>query len=82
MDKFALKLLKRSVTKFNFRFQHQSNYSKAMEQNISTLIEMVDSVSLRYKLASVLGLKKIIATLINDQCSYYLKDTNYGRTDS
>lgn len=52
-----------------------------MEQNISTLIEMVESVALRYKLASVLGLKKIIATLINDQCSYYLKDTNYGRMD-
>lgn len=52
-----------------------------MEQNISTLIEMIDSVSLRYKLASILGLKKIIANLINDQSAHYLKDTNYGRIE-
>lgn len=63
-------------------FQHQTNITKRMEQNISHLVEKVQTVTLRYKLASLLGLKRCIANLINDHSLYYLKDTNYGRNES
>lgn len=53
-----------------------------MEQNISNIVEMVESVTLRYKLASLLSDKRIIANLINDRSLFYLKDTNYGRNDN
>lgn len=53
-----------------------------MEQSLSTIVEMVESVTLRYKLASLLSDKRIIANLINDRSLYYLKDTNYGRSDN
>lgn len=52
-----------------------------MEQRVSHIVEMVESVTLRYKLASLLSDKRIIATLINDRSLYYLKDTNYGRCE-
>lgn len=53
-----------------------------MEQKISLIVDLVESVTLRYKLASLLSDKRIIANLINNSCIYYLKDTNYGRNDS
>lgn len=62
-------------------FQHQTNVTRSMERCIATLVEMVQTVTLRYKLASQLGLKRCIANLINDQSLYYLKDTNYGRNE-
>lgn len=62
--------------------QSQANASAKMEKAVSTIIEMVQSVTLRYKLASLLGDKRIIATLINGDCVYYLKDTNYGRNET
>lgn len=62
--------------------QCQQTATPAMERAISTIIEMVQSVTLRYKLASLLSDKRIIATLINGDCLYYLKDTNYGRNES
>lgn len=62
--------------------QTQSNATSPMEKAISTIIEMVQSVTLRYRLASLLSEKRIIATLINGDCSYYLKDTNYGRSET
>lgn len=49
------------------------------ESAITNIIQNVNSVILKYKLASFLGLKKIIADLINDQSLYYLKDADYGR---
>lgn len=49
------------------------------EQAVVNVIQNISSVILKYKLASLLGLKKIIADLINDQSLYYLKDTDYGR---
>lgn len=52
-----------------------------MEQHISNLVEMVDSVTVRYRLASLLGLKRLIAQLINENSLFYLKDTNYGRNE-
>lgn len=60
----------------------QPNASAKMEKAVSTIIEMVQSVTLRYKLASLLSDKRIIATLINGDCLYYLKDTNYGRNET
>lgn len=62
-------------------FQHQSQIKPAAEANMARLVEMVESVTLRYKLASLLGLKGCIAALINDHSLYYLKDTNYGRNE-
>ncbi|XP_031632932.1 spatacsin [Contarinia nasturtii] len=62
--------------------QTQSNATPKMEKAISTIIELVQSVTLRYKLASLLSDKRTIATLINGDCLYYLKDTNYGRNET
>lgn len=62
-------------------FQHQPRVTVAMETNLGRLVEMIESVTLRYKLASLLGLKRCIATMINDHSLYYLKDTNYGRNE-
>lgn len=62
--------------------QSQSSATPKMERAISIIIEMVQSVTLRYKLASLLSDKRIIATLINGDCLYYLKDTNYGRNET
>lgn len=55
--------------------------TKKMENSISNVILSVKSVTLKYKLASLLGLKRIVADLINEQSLFYLKDTNYGRND-
>lgn len=62
-------------------FQHHANITPEMEQNIAVLVEMVETVTTRYKLASLLGLKRCIANLLNDHSLYYLKDTNYGRKE-
>lgn len=62
--------------------QLQINVTPNMEKAMSTIIEMVQSVTLRYRLASLLSDKRIIATLINGDCLYYLKDTNYGRNET
>lgn len=62
-------------------FQHNANVTHEMEQRIAVLVEMVDVVTTRYKLASLLGLKRCIANLINDHSLFYLKDTNYGRKE-
>lgn len=61
------------------KFQHQTNVTQSMERCIAKLVDLVQTVTLRYKLASLLGLKRCIANLINDESLYYLKDTNYGR---
>lgn len=45
------------------------------------LVELIKSVVLKYKLASILGFKSIVMSLINDSSVYYLRDTNFGRTD-
>lgn len=63
-------------------YQMQQSATTKMEKAISTIIEMVQSVTLRYRLASLLGDKRAIATMINGDCLYYLKDTNYGRNES
>lgn len=61
--------------------QPQFSVTKKMEKAISTIVEMAHSVTLRYKLASLLSDKRIVANLINGECFYYLKDTNYGRSE-
>lgn len=64
-----------------YSFQIQTNVTVKMEQNISNLVELVESVTVRYRLASLLGLKRLVAQLINENSLYYLKDTNYGRSE-
>lgn len=61
--------------------QSQTTVTAKMEKAISTIVEMSQSITLRYKLASLLSDKRIIDKLINGDCLYYLKDTNYGRTE-
>ena len=53
-----------------------------MESNLEVLVKMVQSVTARYKLASLLSFKNIITTMLNDESLNYLKDTNYGRNDT
>lgn len=62
-------------------FQSQTNVTTKMERAISTIVESSQSVILRYRLASLLSDKRIIAKLINGDCLYYLKDSNYGRSE-
>ncbi|XP_050076424.1 uncharacterized protein LOC126563760 [Anopheles maculipalpis] len=62
-------------------FQLEPNLTPRMEQAIGTFIDRIQSVTLKYRLSSLLGLKKTIHGLINGGAVYYLKDTNYGKND-
>nr|XP_040231978.2 spatacsin [Anopheles coluzzii] len=62
-------------------FQLEPSLTPRMEQAIGTFIDRIHSVTLKYRLASLLGLKKTIHGLINGGAVYYLKDTNYGKND-
>lgn len=48
---------------------------------MSNIIEMVQNITQRYKLASLFSSKKIVENLINSEALHYLKDTHYGRID-
>lgn len=69
------------LVKTYLQYQLSNAITSKIEKSISTVIEMVQSVTLRYKLASLVGDKRIIASLINGDCLYYLKDTDYGRNE-
>lgn len=60
-------------------FQAQANVTPKMEKAISGIVESSRCVILRYRLASLLSDKRIIANLINEDCLYFLKDSSYGR---
>lgn len=51
------------------------------EMAMSNIIEMVQNITQRYKLASLFSGKKIVENLINSEALHYLKDTDYGRND-
>lgn len=60
----------------------QNNPSSAKhEESLAQLVELIRSVTLKYKLASILGLKEIVMSLINDSTVHYLRDTNFGRNE-
>ncbi|XP_017024750.1 spatacsin [Drosophila kikkawai] len=60
----------------------QSNATNAkQEESLAQLVELIKSVILKYKLASILGLKPIVMSLINDSPVHYLRDTNFGRSE-
>lgn len=60
----------------------QSNATNSkQEESMVQLVGLIKSVVLKYKLASILGFKSIVMSLINDSSVYYLRDTNFGRTD-
>lgn len=63
------------------QFQRQQDVTPRMELAIGRLVELVETVTTRYRLASLLGLKRCVANMINDHSLYYLKDTNYGRSE-
>lgn len=52
-----------------------------MELCLEDLVRRIQSVTLKYKMASLLSFKKVIMSLINDHTLYYLKDSNYGKLD-
>ncbi|KAL5274526.1 SPG11 family protein [Megaselia abdita] len=52
-----------------------------MELCLEDLVLRIQSITLKYKMASLLNFKKIIMSLINDHPFYYLKDSNYGKID-
>ncbi|XP_065367464.1 uncharacterized protein LOC135960161 [Calliphora vicina] len=60
---------------------NQNTISKEMEEHISELVNLVQSVTLKYKLASLLTLKTTILSLINDQTIHYLRDMKFGRRE-
>ncbi|XP_053673730.1 uncharacterized protein LOC128723991 [Anopheles nili] len=62
-------------------FQLEPHLTPRMELAIGTFIERIQSVTLKYRLSSLLGLKKTTHGLINGGAVYYLKDTNYGKND-
>jgi spatacsin len=56
--------------------------SKKQEKILHDLVLMVSGCGLKFKLASLLGLKGLLQQLINDEQSYhYLLDTKYGSVD-
>ncbi|CAO1399769.1 unnamed protein product [Diamesa serratosioi] len=55
-------------------FQLETVVTKDMEKTISQITEMVLDTRLKYKLASLLGLKHIIGNIINSNSVHYLKD--------
>ncbi|XP_030386923.1 spatacsin [Scaptodrosophila lebanonensis] len=61
----------------------QNNVSNAKHQeSLSQLVELIQSVTLKYRLASILDLKSIVLSLINSSVVHYLRDTNFGRHES
>lgn len=62
-------------------FQMEPTVTPEMERAVAELVEMVEAVTLKYRLASLLGLKRTIHRLINENSFYYLKDSDYGRSD-
>lgn len=68
----------------NFQLHAQSvnlTISNKIENNLEDLVRRIQSVTLKYKMASLLSFKKIIMGLINSHTLYYLKDSNYGKLD-
>ncbi|XP_017003047.3 spatacsin [Drosophila takahashii] len=55
--------------------------SSKQEESLIQLVELIKSVILKYKLASILGFKSIVMSLINESPVYYLRDTNFGRSE-
>lgn len=70
------------LSHFSFILHSQNNVPTPQQQeSLTQLVELIRSVTLKYKLASILGLKMIVMSLINDQTVHYLRDTNYGRNE-
>ncbi|XP_058814826.1 spatacsin [Topomyia yanbarensis] len=62
-------------------FQLEPCVTPEMERAIAGLVKLVESVTLKYRLASLLGLKRTLHELINENSLYYLKDCDYGRNE-
>ncbi|XP_055596606.1 uncharacterized protein LOC129746759 [Uranotaenia lowii] len=62
-------------------FQQEPTVTPDMERSIATLVDRVRLVTLKYRLASLLGLKRTLHELINGNSFYYLKDCDYGRNE-
>lgn len=52
--------------------------SNEIEDRLLELLEMVKSVVLKYRLASLLSKKKMVLRLLNEHTIHYLRDTNFG----
>jgi spatacsin len=58
------------------------NISSRQEKILNDLVTMVNNKGLKFRLASLLGLKTLLQQMLNDQGSYcYLLDSKYGTVD-
>ncbi|KAH8371548.1 hypothetical protein KR093_007963 [Drosophila rubida] len=69
------------VVKGYILYTQNSAPTSQQQECLGQLVEHIRSVTLKYKLASILGLKLIVMSLINEQTVHYLRDTNYGRNE-
>uniref|UniRef100_W8BC60 Spatacsin n=2 Tax=Ceratitis capitata TaxID=7213 RepID=W8BC60_CERCA len=74
-------IIENTVKGFQLYAQHH-RISTRMDEHLSQLVTLIKSVTLKYKLASLLSLKAIVMSLINDQTSHYLRDTDFGRNEN
>ncbi|XP_017079110.1 spatacsin [Drosophila eugracilis] len=73
-------VIEQVVKGYLLHIQSHATNSK-QEESLAQLVELIKSVILKYKLASILGFKAIVMSLINESPVYYLRDTNFGRSE-
>lgn len=69
------------LVKTFLKYQLTNPVTAKINQAISEIIEHVESVTLRYRLASLVGDKRILSNMLNGDCLAYLQDTDYGRNE-
>ncbi|XP_053966842.1 uncharacterized protein LOC128868592 [Anastrepha ludens] len=74
-------IIDNTIKGFQLYTQHH-RINPQMEDRLAQLVALVKSVTLKYKLASLLSLKPIIMSLLNEQTSHFLRDTNFGRNEN
>ncbi|KAL9895866.1 spatacsin [Glossina fuscipes fuscipes] len=74
-------IIENVIKGFQVYSQHANKITHNMEEHLTELIDLVRSVTLKYKLASVINLKSTVMSLINDQTIHYLRDMNFSRRD-
>lgn len=64
---------------FVYRFQHESSINSDMAKMMKQIVNSVKSVEVKYRVASQLGFKDIIESMISGCDLAYLKDTVWRR---
>lgn len=81
-QKHNVKEMKQTTQQQSQQPQQCETKFKHIAEHLSELLEMVKSVALKYKLASIVGLKEIVLELLNEPTIHYLRDINFGRMES